>query len=468
MASRADLLRAVLLVLLASDHNGSPEGRGVRRRLGGLAGSVSNRMLDEIDVDGLVSRVDVDGLVQRVDVEGLVSRVDVDQVLDRVDVDRLLARVDVDGLLARVDLDALLARVDVDGLLDQVDVDRLLARVEVEALLARVDVNGLLDRVEVDALLARVDVDRLLDRADVNRLLDRVLIDALLDRVTVDALLDRADVNRLLDRVDVDALMARVDVELLLERVDVDALVRRAGIPELVAQSTGQVAGSALDLARRQLVGIDVGVNRILLRLLRRDPAHLPPGPPALIDEHHRELHAPDVEHSRARARLEVSGYYAGPVSRLLAFFGDVAMTTSSFTFLAVLSSLVVGNVLGIELDVEARTGPLWALALTSWYFIYWFGSTAIAGRTPAMLIAGLTVVRRDGTPVRPRQALLRTITLPITLALFVLGVILVVIDPERRTLHDRLSGTAVVFDWGGRPAELPTPISRWIAEHGG
>jgi hypothetical protein len=55
-------------------------------------------------------------------------------------------------------------------------------------------------------------------------------------------LLNRVDINRLLDRVDLDAVMDRIDVE---------RLVQRAGIPDTVAESTGSVAETALDMLRR-------------------------------------------------------------------------------------------------------------------------------------------------------------------------------------------------------------------------
>lgn len=395
MATATDAVR-VLLVLLAASSSDVGTPRGVRGRLGSLAGSVSNRVLDEVDPDAFVRRVDVDAL---------------------------LARVDVDGFVRRVDVDALLARVDVD------------------ALLGRVDVDALLDRVDVNALLDRVDVDRLLQRAD------------------VDALLARADI---------DAVVDRIDVERIVDRVDVEELVRRAGVPELIADSTGQVAGSALDLLRRQLVGIDVGLNRIVQRLLRRDLDTVPAGPPMLVEDAHAELQAPEPHEARIRARMEVSGYYAGPVSRVLAFAGDIALATVSFTLGAAVLSWLLLTVLGVGLETTDRAGPWWALAIFVWFFLYWFVSSAIAGRTPVMLLAGLTMVSRDGTPMRPRRALVRTLLLPISVTLFAVAALLLVVDRERRSLHDLVAGSAVVFDWGGRPAELPTPISRWIAGHGG
>jgi hypothetical protein len=137
-----------------------------------------------------------------------------------------------------------------------------------------IDPDVVVDHLDVNALLARVDVDRLLSRVDVN---------TLLDRVDVDRLLDRVDVNRLLDRVDVDRITARVDVERLLVGSDLEALARRAGIPEIVAESTGRVAGSALDLLRRQVAGLDVVIDHLVNRVLGRDPAQQPSGPPSLV-----------------------------------------------------------------------------------------------------------------------------------------------------------------------------------------
>jgi hypothetical protein len=47
------------------------------------------------------------------------------------------------------------------------------------------------------------------------------------------------------------------------------------------------------------------------------------------------------------------------------------------------------------------------------------------------------------------------------------LGLVGVVIGRERRALHDVFAGSVVVYDWGDRPAELPAPLTRWIADHG-
>jgi uncharacterized RDD family membrane protein YckC len=386
---------------------------GVRGRLSHLAGSVSNRVLEELDTDAVLERLDIDALVARIDIDGLVAR---------VDVDTLLARVDMDGLVARID---------------------------------------------ADALLERVAVDRVLDRVDVNRVLDRVDVNRVLDRVDVDRLLHRIDLDRVAARLDIDALMSRVDLERMLAEVDLEALVRRAGIPELVADSTGQVAGSALDLGRRQLVGLDVGISRVIQRLLGRDPDALPAGPQALVADGRARIEPPEPGQARTKARFEVSGFYAGPVSRVAALAGDVMLATAAFTATAAALSWMLSTLVGVTLAPAERSGPLWAAAFVGWLFLYWWVSAAVAGRTPLMTLAGLRIVSRDGQPLRPRQALLRTLVLPVSLLAFGVGGAWMVVDRERRGLHDLLAGSTVVYDWGGRPAELPTPLARWIAEHG-
>ena len=420
MPPRSRLLLVLLLVAAQARETGP--GRGGRLRLSSLTGSVGNRVIEEVDVDAIVQRVDVDAL---------------------------LGRIDVDAVLARVDVDAVLARVDVDRLLDRVDVDRLLDRV---------DVDRLLDRVDVDAVLDRVEVDRLLDRADVDRLLARIDVDAVASRIDLDAQIRR---------VDLDAAVAQVDLDTAIAAVDVEGLVRRAGIPELITESTGQAANSALDLARRQLVAVDVGLVRLLQRLLRRDPGALAPGPPLLLTNREGEVQDPSLSGSRTRARAEVSGYYAGPASRILAFAGDVVASAAAFTAVTVTISWLLAVTAGISFDTAERAGPVWAVALGAWYLLWWWATISVSGRTPVMALVGLKVVDRNGAPIRPRRALLRAVVQPLSVLLFGVGFAVMLVDRERRAFHDLAAGTAVVYDWGGRPAELPAPITRWLTEHG-
>ena len=355
--------------------------------------------------------------------------VDPDVVLERVDIDALLGRVDFDVILQRIDLDALLAEVDLDGLLEGVDPNRLLARVDPDALLDRVDPDRLLDRVDPNALLDRVDPDRLLERLDPN------------------ALLDRVDPDRLLDRVDVDRFMDRVDVQRLMER---------AGIPEIVRESTGHVAGSVLDVGRRQMVGLDELVGRVAYRVTGRDPDDRPISPVGLVVDQ-----AVDK-----RGRGQVTGHYAGPLSRLGAYFIDVGVVLGIYTILAAGITFVARFLFGVESVDPVDTGILAGLLLVGWAFLYVWVGTALTGRTVGKHVLGLKVVDRSGTPLRGRQALGRALLYPVSFALLGLGLVGIVVSSERRSLHDTGAGTVVVYDWGTRTADMPAPLTAWLARH--
>ena len=301
------------------------------------------------------------------------------------------------------------------------------------------------DAVEPDAVIEKVDVNALLDRVDVN---------ALLDRVDVNALLDRVDVDRLLDRVDVNALMDRVDVDRLMDRVDVQELVDRAGISDIVAESTGAIAGSAIDVFRRQVVAIDVIVGNATYRAIGRDPATRPDAPADLEA-------ASGVDET---GRGQISGHYAGPISRLLAFLADAAFMWLGYVLIA----LGVSFLLDFFADVDTST-TFWQITalvvLSVWLFLYNWVSYAIAGKTAGMAIVGLRVLGRDGQVLSGGHAAIRTLVLPISVFFFGLGLLGIFFSPQRRSLHDAAAGSVVVYDWGDRPAEMPAPITAWVTK---
>jgi uncharacterized RDD family membrane protein YckC len=394
--------------MTADEHNGDRPGL-----VGRMAGAVTGRVVNTVDPDIVLSHVDVNALV------------------DRVDLDAALARVDIQALLERVDLDALISTVDVDALLARIDVNELIARVDPNTLLARVDPNVLVARLDLDALLARTDIDALVARVDVN------------------ALVDKVDVEALLSRVDADALIGRVDLDRQLARVDIQALVQRSGIPDIISESTRSIAASMIDLARRQLVGLDVIVNRVMARLLRRSWADRVTGPPNLV----AAGRAPDPHAS-------MSGNYAGPMSRLVSGLIDLGVITGLFTLgvagLDVLTRALFGH------DVHP-SAPWGVVALLLWAGVYLFAGHVITGRTIGKALAGLRLVRADGAPPSVRAVFVRTIALPVSALFFAIGFLLVLVQRDNRALHDLLAGTCVVYDWGDRPAEMPGPLADYL-----
>jgi uncharacterized RDD family membrane protein YckC len=337
-----------------------------------------------------------------------------------------------DGVFSRVASRATEAVVDV------VDPDVIMERVDINALVERVDINALVERVDVDAMLERVDINELLERVDINDLLERV------------------DVDAVIDRVDVNKLMSRVDVEAIIDRVDVKSVTDRAGIPEIVQESTGALASSALDVFRRQIVAIDQIVSRTTYRMIRRDPTERPVAPPDL---------EPDVEVGMTE-RGQVTGYYAGPLSRLLAFVVDVLFVWFAFVLLAAGISFVVDLFFTVDTSQSSGLGLVGLLILVLWSITYMWLSLSIGGRTFGMALVGLRVLDRQGETLTGGQALVRTLVFPFSFLFFGLGFIGIFVSPTRRTLHDAAAGSVVVYDWGDRPAEMPAPLTKWVSRH--
>ena len=217
------------------------------------------------------------------------------------------------------------------------------------------------------------------------------------------------------------------------------------------------MAGSVLDVARRQLAAIDIIVERPIYRLSGRDPRKRPPGPPELVKRH------PLIKEGRG----QVTGRYAGPVSRAAAFAIDAFIAFWVFTLGSAGLAWVFAS---LGLIVPAPLDSPWAgvAMFVLWCFMYWWIGLALTGRTIGKGILGLRVLQNDGDPVTGMEAALRTVVLPVSFLLLGLGVIVVLISPHRRTLHDAVARTCEVYDWGDRAAELPAPLTAWIARQAG
>ncbi|WP_329000313.1 RDD family protein [Kribbella sp. NBC_00709] len=299
--------------------------------------------------------------------------------------------------------------------------------------------SRVVETVQPDLVLSHVDLDALLDRMDVNRVLDRIDVDRLIDRIDLEGLIDRIDVERLMDRVDVERLLERVDLDLLVARIDIESLVRRSGLPEVVVESQTRLAGSVVDLGRRQLAGLDAVLNRGVTRMLRREP--------------------------EPRSRT-VTGQYAGAWSRATATALDLLIIATTFTIGLAGVNLLTTSFWGLSV----RHALPATIALGVLAFCYAFGFLAVAGRTPGQGVVGLRVVRSDGGTIHPGQALRWVVGFPLSVVPAGLGFVPIIFQREHRALHDLIAGTTVVYDWGERPAELPGPLSAFLArqENGG
>lgn len=326
------------------------------------------------------------------------------------------------------------------------------------------------DRQGLLARMARGASERVLDVVQPDMVLDLVDVNALLERVDVNSLLERVDVNALLERVDVDALLARADIDALMARVDVEAIMERAGIPAIVAESTSHLTGSALDMFRKPIVGIDEIVFRGLNRLVGRDPMQYPSGPGQLTEWVDERIDAKAQTRAVGKARdpgAVKTGRYAGPVTRLLAVMLDVLVVTTGFTLIVGVIRFLAELLFGEAVTIP-DTGLWYVIGLGVWAFLYVWISLAVFGKTAGKTVLGLRVVGADGTvALHGNRALIRTITYPISILVAGLGLFGIVFGRERRAWHDHFAGSAVVYDWGSRAALMPSPLADWLERRG-
>ncbi|HXW38553.1 MAG TPA: RDD family protein [Acidimicrobiales bacterium] len=152
-------------------------------------------------------------------------------------------------------------------------------------------------------------------------------------------------------------------------------------------------------------------------------------------------------------------GHYAGAVTRLLAFAADVGASWALFTLGAAAVGFFIQLVTGHSFRLS-QYQVVSAVALVVWEFVYFAYQWSLGGRTIGMAVLGIRVVTSDGLPIGIRQAVVRTLTFPLSFLFLGLGLFAILVSRDRHALHDRLAGTAVVYSWDARAARL-----RWLAQ---
>jgi uncharacterized RDD family membrane protein YckC len=151
-------------------------------------------------------------------------------------------------------------------------------------------------------------------------------------------------------------------------------------------------------------------------------------------------------------------GNYAGAVSRLAAFAADVGASWGLFTAGVALLSLAAELFTAKSITITHHQIPT-LVALVIWEFLYFTYLWGVSGKTIGMAVLGLQVVTAHGAPITTRQAALRTLALPLSIAILPIGFMGILFQRERRALHDFIAGTAVVYAWDARAARL-----RWMS----
>jgi uncharacterized RDD family membrane protein YckC len=148
-------------------------------------------------------------------------------------------------------------------------------------------------------------------------------------------------------------------------------------------------------------------------------------------------------------------GHYAGAFSRLAAYVIDAALVSALYSVVTAAVVWILAVISSQDVDPSDLGTPASAAFLTLWSFLYFAVPWAVSGRTPGMLVLGLRVVRRDGSPLDAGHAFLRALVLPLSFIPLGLGLIGIVVGREHRALHDVLARTTVVYAWDAQRVRL-------------
>ena len=155
-----------------------------------------------------------------------------------------------------------------------------------------------------------------------------------------------------------------------------------------------------------------------------------------------------------AVARASLQGDYCGLVSRLVAFALDLVISSLLFTIALAAINFTIGIVIGHSVHWSRSSSLAIAIISVAWLFVYFSYSWATTGKTPGMVVLGIRIVRADGAHAEPWRAVVRTLILPISVALFFVSLPLVLLQRAHQAPHDLVAGTAVVYAWDARAAK--------------
>ena len=165
---------------------------------------------------------------------------------------------------------------------------------------------------------------------------------------------------------------------------------------------------------------------------------------------------------ARAARSVTAQGRYAGAVSRFLAYVIDVAVSSAVFAVALAAVSYAATVVTGRQISWN-RANAVVAALFVAWQFFYFGYSWAASGKTFGMAVVGIRVVRADGATLDPWRGALRAVVFPLSFLFLGLGFTGILVQRERRALHDLIAGSAVVYAWDARAARL-----RFLAREAG
>ena len=174
--------------------------------------------------------------------------------------------------------------------------------------------------------------------------------------------------------------------------------------------------------------------------------------------------------------RQKFHGYYAGIVSRFIAFIIDIAVINILLLFIGWFISISLALVhyisnLGLDIDtipyiqtiLNFLANPYFiALFVIGTIFLYFTFFLVFSGHTPGKAFMGLRVVTKSGGKISFIRSVVRFFAYIPTILSLGIGFFWIVIDDQRQAWHDTISNTFVIYIWDARPDEtfLSKPVT--------
>jgi uncharacterized RDD family membrane protein YckC len=149
----------------------------------------------------------------------------------------------------------------------------------------------------------------------------------------------------------------------------------------------------------------------------------------------------PTIPEEYVYGREALAPYAAGFSHRFLALLVDLTTGGVALSLIFVLIGILQ---LALALS-NVATGALALAALLAWWPLYYIACWAGGGRTLGYRVAGLQMVRTDGTRPDLGTSIVRFVGACCSVAPFSLGYLWMLWDPDRQTWHDKMAGTMVV-----------------------
>lgn len=162
-------------------------------------------------------------------------------------------------------------------------------------------------------------------------------------------------------------------------------------------------------------------------------------------------------------------GQYAGIVTRGVALIIDILIVIVAVLVIGASLSLPLDFFLGINKEscaahvsvsvMQSSWGFLrsWLCVIYDWLLIsvafltgpvYFIFLTTAGGQTIGKYVMGVRIARVDGRQMNYFKALVRYLGYFVSIATLGIGFLWVIIDAQRRALHDHMAGTCVIYSW--------------------